>query len=365
MFQDKKILIVSTNADLSGAPLHVRDLVLGIKDSFNRVVVVFGADGVVNDALKKAGVETYIVQSIKSDFNVLNDLISMFHIARIVRRVKPNIIHAHSTKAGMVARIVGWLMRVPVLYTVHGWGFGLGRRRFVSLFVRGIELILRNFTSHYIAVSGADASIGVDQLSIARERITTIYNGVHDTSFFSSPGGANVLVMVARDDHQKDYDTFFRSAACLVGESFEVWCVGRDTDNDEFKARARDLAPDVNFVFWGVRSDVDSLLSRAGVFVLTSRFEGLPISIIEAFRAGLPVVATSVGGVPEMISNGVNGYLVGVGDIGQVSNSLRELLNNPTLRRKMGEAARKEYLMRFDGKVMLNKTLEVYGQVCR
>ncbi len=123
------------------------------------------------------------------------------------------------------------------------------------------------------------------------------------------------------------------------------------------------LGIDGRVEFLGLRGDVEKLLAEAQVFVLASNYEGFPISIVEAMRAGLPVVASDVGGVCESVCDGENGFLVPRGDVPTLRERLQRLISNETLRARMGAASRRRYVEEFTAKRMVSKTLAVYEKV--
>lgn len=361
---DIAIAYICTNADLAGAPLHLQELVLGISTVVGRVIAIFGEEGPVRIALAGKDIETYIVPTMRSNINPLDDIRTLFSVKSILAKAKPDLIHAHSSKAGMVARILGSYLNIPVVYTIHGWGFGKGRRKIVSIVVRITELLLKGRTSHFIAVSDADKEVGINSLHISSDRISTVNNGIADCSLLANPMNSSVLVMVARNDHQKDYGTLFQAIDTL---SCEVWCIGRGTDTADFKAMAKALAPSAypRITFFGPRSDVTELLSKTGIFVLSSRFEGLPLSILEAMRAGLPVVASDVGGVCELVSDNITGFLFRSGDSITLRSQLSKLLENGELRARLGNSGRQAFVNCFTSKEMVSETGHIYSSILR
>lgn len=126
---------------------------------------------------------------------------------------------------------------------------------------------------------------------------------------------------------------------------------------------AADLGLDARVTFEGPRTDVDQLLSQAQVFVLASRWEGFPRSILEAMRAGLPVVASAVGGVHEAVADGASGYVVPARTDAPLAERLRTLLSDPALRVRLGDEGRRRYEASFTFATMFQKTLDVYHQL--
>lgn len=339
----RRILVVSTNADQAGAPSHVRDLVNALGHRY-QFMVAFGEAGPIEQVLSRAGVQTCIVEGLRSSISPVRDLDVIKRVRAIIRDFDPCLIHAHSSKAGLIARLAGRLERVPVIYTVHGWGFGAGRPALQSAIVRVVEQVLQPFTRMYIAVSEADGQVGRVALGLGNERLQVVPNGVPDTHWRAQPDRNGDFVMVARTDAAKDHPTALRAFAALPSGS-RFSCVGGGTDSDAFGSLVMDRGAAVaaRVRQLGARSDVAEILASHGVFVLASRYEGMPLSIIEAMRAGLPVIASRVGGVGELVVDEVTGYLVPPGDVDALSRAMRTLAEDPALRLSLGTAGRNRY----------------------
>jgi glycosyltransferase involved in cell wall biosynthesis len=264
----------------------------------------------------------------------------------------------------MISRIVGFITRKPVIYTIHGWGFGSGRRRLVSFLVYWVEVLLKRLTFLYIAVSEHDRQVGLGAVGIRDEKIITIHNGIKSNNCI--PKQENVewdCIMVARDDPQKDYDTLLKAAALA---SFKLAVVGKGTDSPEFLMRARVFSGSGfnNISFLGIRGDVQSLLCKSHLFILSSNFEGLPLSVIEGMACGLPVIASDVGGLSELVAQ-ENGVLFKSGDHIKLASIISDYLNNPEIIQLHGRASRIKFEKYFSREIMLNKTFEVYSSVVK
>lgn len=358
------LLLVCTNADRAGAPLHVLELASGLVKNDVRVSAVFGEEGSVRDQVEHMGVQTHIIASMRSNIRLIQDARSLRQLKSLILELRPDIVHCHSSKAGMIGRLAAAQLKIPSVYTVHGWGFGKGRKLHLSALVWCVERILRSRTSAYIAVSDADRKLGMRRLGIAGNRIQTIHNGVSSVPAVDPRAfKARSLIMVARNDYPKDYLTL---ASALSKVSFEcAQFVGARTDELDFKEHiislARDNASKIQFL--GLRDDVPELLEQSSLFVLSSRFEGLPLSIIEAMAKGLPIVATDVGGISELVSHGVNGFLVPPGDSEALAETIEFMFQNPSVRARMGKASLGRYLESFTPETMLGRTLKVYKDV--
>lgn len=337
------VLFVSTNADLAGAPLYVLDL---IRFHHRRVrcVAVFGAAGPVQAAVAALGVRTYVIPEIRSRLTPAKDWRALRRLTTVIGLERANIVHVHSAKAGMVGRLAAWRLGIPCVYTVHGWGFGPGRRRLVSAATWLAERALRSLVSHYVLLSDADLRVGVVRLGLSRNRCTVVPSSLADHVARAQPEHSMSVIMVANVHPAKDHETVCRAFSRLQPPG-TLQLVGNGTESPAFARRLDEWCgfrrQDVTGL--GAVSDVGQVLAGAGVFALISRYEGLPLSVIEAMRAGLPVVATDVGGIRHAVVDGVTGLVCPAGDVDAVALALERLLREPNLRAELGRAGRLRY----------------------
>lgn len=342
--------------------MHVLTLVTALRTSFD-VFVVFGEDGPVRQALLDQGVPSTVVPTLRSDINPVRDIRCLLAFLKIVQAERPALLHAHSSKAGMIARLAAYILHLPCLYTVHGWGFGAGRPRLQSAMVYWVERVFSYIPdTAYIFVSNADRRVGLEQLKLHPDRCLTIHNGMPDHGFRAQVEANSTVIMAARVCHQKDHDLLLKSfEECRT--PFRLVLIGEGTDSPAFRDRVLAGAPGkrTQVDCLGLSNQVPQLLAQAGIFVLCSRYEGLPLSIIEAMCAGLPIVATDVGGVRELVEDGVNGFLVPAGDHVALSNCLDHLQSDTALKVRMGQASRARYLAGFSDQQMAKVVAQRYG----
>jgi len=324
--------------------------------------MVFGEDGPVRQALLAKGIPSMVIPTLRSSISPIRDIHCFFAFLRVVRNLQPDLLHAHSSKAGMITRLVAAILRLPCIYTVHGWGFGPGRTRLQSALVYGAERLFACFQRvAYIFVCDADRRVGMERLGLKSTRCHTIHNGLPDHGLRADVVHSSMVIMAARVCHAKDHDLLLRSFhACRT--DFKLVLVGEGTKTPEFQQRVRTYVP-IKYMqveCLGLSERVPELLAQAGVFVLCSRYEGLPLSIIEAMCAGLPIVATDVGGVGELVEDGVNGFLVPPDDQPALSRYLDLLQNDGALRVRMGQASRSRYLQHFEATQMASAVKQLY-----
>jgi glycosyltransferase involved in cell wall biosynthesis len=205
----------------------------------------------------------------------------------------------------------------------------------------------------------------LDARLVEEKRVVTVHNGMPDVppTLRANPGQSPArLVTVARYEPQKDHGTLLRALGGLQDQPWELDLIGDGPLRGQMERLARELGLQGRVHFLGQRKDVGQLLARAQVSLLVSNWEGLPLSILEAMRAGLPVVATSVGGVSETIRDQETGYLIARGDVEGLREGVRRLLTDPDLRIRMGAAGRRHYEQHFTLDQMVRKTLAVYQE---
>jgi len=342
-----RLLIAITLSELGGAQSCVAQLLPGLTDEYDVVVAAAGAGPLRAQALE-AGARFVTLRHMRREPGP-SDLGALLELVGVIRRERPAIVHAHSAKAGVLARIAAALCRTPVrVYTSHGWSFRAehgGRARFYRL----VERLVGRLTTVVVCPAETELEAGVAAGSCRRDRAAVIRTGVAVRPAQRRPGRARpTLISVGRMKAPKDFRTLIEALALLGELEYEAVLVGDGPDQAELAslARQRGLEPRVRFA--GARDDVAEMLDAADCFVLSSRSECLPVSILEAMAAGLPVVATGVGGVPELVDDGVSGFLAPPGDASALAAALRRVLADADLRRRLGEAGRREVLGRYD-----------------
>lgn len=298
------------------------------------------------------------------------DLAALTGLVRCVRRVRPDLIHAHSAKAGALARAAGALCRVPVVYTPHAFPFlmkeGGPRRR---AFYRRVERLARRGTATVIAVSREEEAAAL-ALGYARERVALIPNGV-------APCEAGAVIVrdtaalrvgfLGRLTRQKGPDLLLDAMQEVVVHLPHVRVViyGDGPMAAPLRARAElgPLAGHVRFAGPSAQPDAVSLLRGVDVAVVPSRWEGCPYVVLEAFQAGVPVAAAAVGGVVDLIRHGENGLCVPPEDPEALGDALLTLLRDAVLRRKLAEQGRAT-LADLTLAQMVSRVEQVYRGVC-
>jgi glycosyltransferase involved in cell wall biosynthesis len=346
-----------TRLDLGGAQEACLDLCASLLARGQEVHLLTADQGeLLPDARRMAGLRLHVWSDWHHEVHPLDDARCLLRLARLLRREEFDVVHTHSSKAGLVGRLAARLAgsRATVVHHVHGWSFNplqgeAGRRATVwleRLAARPGFLLLA--CSEATSAEGRIEGIGRDE-----DRRVVHYGIERKVLLRRRPRGAirRRLGLAPRDllvlqlgnlKPQKDPLTFAR-AAVRAGKSLpraRFWMAGDGPLRGETLALARAGGLATRFRVLGWRRDVPDLLAAADVLVLTSRFEGLPLAVLRAMTAGLPVVATAVNGTPEAVRHEETGLLVTPGDDAATASAIVRLGRDPALRRRLGRAAR-------------------------
>jgi glycosyltransferase involved in cell wall biosynthesis len=358
-----RLLIVITLAEPGGAQTSVAQLLPGLVDEFDVTVAARGP-GPLADAARRCGVPFVELEHMRRDLDPVHDALAVVELARLCRRLRPDIVHLHSSKAGAVGRAAAALTRVPVrVFTVHGWAFAAYGRVAGRLYL-GIERLLRGFTTCVICVSGSARDLGVGKRACLSKQTVVIHNAVDVSSFPASrrDGDNPQIVSVGRLAFPKDFSTLVAALASME-TGWRAAFVGEGPLRTEIAGELKRRGLGQRVALLGSRDDVVDLLARADVFVLSSRSEGFPVSILEAMAAGLPVVATDVGGVSEAVLHRETGLLVPPNDPGALAAALDRLVRDPQLRLRLGTAGRERVRQHFDLAPFRRAHLELYRRL--
>lgn len=361
-----RLLYLITRAELGGAQAHLLELIRGLREQFELHLGV-GEEGFLTEEARRLGVKVHLLLSLVQPLDLRKDVQVLGELSYLVRSLKPQLIHTHSSKAGLVGRLVAWKERLPVVFTAHGWAFTDGvswRRKAVAI---PSEALAARLGGEIIAVSRYDYNLALRYRVASPQQMVVIHNGLPDSLHRASPGGNSTvrITMVARFAVPKDHRLLLQALAGLKGMPWELELIGDGPLQKAMEHEAGRLGLHERVCFLGARKDVAQRLAQAQMFVLASNYEGFPVSLLEAMRAGLPVIASNVGGVPEAVVDGETGFLIPKGDVEALRDRLVRLIQDPELRIKMGAAGRARYEAHFTLEQMLEKTLVVYEKVLK
>ncbi len=292
-------------------------------------------------------------------------------LIRLVREEGFDIVHIHSQEAGLLGRLVAWSAGArTIIYTPQT--LDIRRARWHKLY-KLVERLLAHVTTAVISVNESDRARLIEW-GVSSEKVTTIYNGI-DLSRFEEPidvwglrqssgldGNVPLVMQVGRLSAQKDPLAFVEGATHVVCQypTTQFALVGDGPLRDAVLVRIRELSLEHCVRWLGWRKDADRLIGAADVVTLTSKWEGAPYALLEAMAWSRPVVATSVNGCPEIVVDGVTGFLVPPGDTRAWAGKVRELLDKPAHANVLGLQGRKRVEEEFTLQRMLGRMETLY-----
>jgi glycosyltransferase involved in cell wall biosynthesis len=354
------LLIVITLAEIGGAQTYVAGLLPALSDAFDVTVAAWGP-GPLIDACRANNVSFVSLRFVRRSLNPVYDLLGFFELIGLMRRLRPEIVHANSSKAGVLARLAAAATRVPIrIFTVHGWAFkaydGLASRLYLAA-----DRLMRPLTTMTICVSETERTAGLAMRTCSSERTTVIANAVELQPARPEPAAGPPLVLsVGRLKAPKDFATLVCAVASLPSGSCRLRIAGDGPERAALSEEIHRLGLDGVVELLGYRDDVSELLRASHLFVLSSRSEGMPMSVLEAMACGVPVIASAVGGIPELVVDGESGLLVEAQDPQALAQAIARMLEDHELRQRFGLAGHKRAQELFDPERWRREHVDLY-----
>ena len=345
------------------------------------VTLVTGVDnGPEGDLLERARRTTrlVIVPELGRSINPLSDVAASYKLYRLIRTGGYHIVHTHSSKAGVLGRLAAKLAGTPiVVHTLHSLVFHDYQPWLVNRLWWAVKMLCAPLTDHFISVSSVICKKAIAAGIGRPEKFTTIYSGMELDWFLDSKGDpaavrrefgipedAPVVGKIARLFSLKGHDQLLDAAPEIVRRHPNVrfFLIGDGLLYEHLRSRAREAGILDNFVFAGLipRERIPEMIAAMDVVVHTSLREGLARVLPQALAMGKPCVSFDLDGAPEVVIPGETGYLVKPGDVRALSDAISELLANPQLRARMGEAGRHRVDPAFRAETMVEQIASVY-----
>jgi glycosyltransferase involved in cell wall biosynthesis len=351
-----KIARIITRMDVGGAQRVVLYLSRDLDATLFEQIVITGDGGVLLPQLREIpSIRHFLVPELSRRVAIAGlwtDLKAVWKVRRILRKERPQIVHTHTPKAGIVGRWAARLAGVPgIIHTFHGFGFNTFQSSWRIRVYVAIERFTALITTHFVAVSYQNRLRGQAYRIFPKERCSLIRSGIDFSKFQDakpdkaqkkmelgfSPSDTIVGIVAAFTAH-KALNYFVDVAGRLHPQFPQVKfvMVGDGELRPQIERQIAKLQMQSVVRLLGWRSDIPEVLSTFDVFLLTSLWEGLPRALVESVLAGVPVVASDVDGVCEVIHDGENGFLVPAGDTEAMARGVGRLLQDDSLRRRMG-----------------------------
>jgi glycosyltransferase involved in cell wall biosynthesis len=381
-----RVLRVIARLNMGGPAIHVSSLAAGLETRGYHTTLVAGSLARGEDSMafvaQRLGVAVVSVPQMEREVSLRHDARSIQRLAEIIREERPHVLHTHTAKAGAIGRaaalLAGGAHPPVVIHTFHGHVlkgyFGAGR----TAFFREVERRLARVSDVLVAVS-PEVRDELVELGVApREKFAVIRLGIPleerlgdptaDLDYrrlYGIPEDAFVVGWVGRMTGVKDTASTLEilRAARDRGVDAVLCLVGDGPDRGRLEEVAHDLGIARHCFFVGYQEDVAGYYRLFDAFLLPSVNEGTPVSAIESLASGTPVVANRVGGVPDVVRDGVDGFLVEAGDVEGAAERLARLARDPMLRARLGEAGRERVLRRYSVSRLVDDVDRLYRSV--
>lgn len=362
-----RIAYVITRADaVGGASIHVRDLASAMQQRGHEVIVLVGGTGPVTEQLSAAEVPYVCLRHLQRSIRPWRDLLAVLELTRVLRASRPDIVSAHTAKAGLIGRAACRLLRIPCIYTPHGWAIGERISPVAGRLFTWIERMAARWSAAIVCVCEYEKRLALEKRIGPADLFHVIHNGMVDVApgLFAAPlAEPPRICCVARFEAPKDHHTLLRALAGLKHLNWRLDLIGDGPLQEEIASLVGTLGLKERVRFLGYLPDPALALAQTQIFVLSSRSEAFPRSILEAMRAGLPVIATDVGGVTEAVVNHCNGVVVPPSDTNALQHALQIMIENPSLRQQYGDEGRRSFRSWFQAGTMAEATAALYSAV--
>ncbi len=347
------LLFVITKLELGGAQKHLISLIRSLdKNRYNLFLITAKEGSLVNDALSLNGLTVYQSRFLERPINIIKDALAFFEIYKVIKKQHIKVVHTHSSKAGIIGRLAARFAGAEVIiHTVHGWSFNdyqpnLSRQVYIWL-----EKTCAALCDGIIVVSAIDRQRGERHKIGRQDQYQLIHYGINRDEFklkderirneLGLSANDQVVGMISCFKPQKAVQDFVKLASLITKSlpATKFLLIGDGELRAKTEALISRYGLNDRFILTGWRRDIPRLLSAIDVFALTSLWEGMPISVLEAMASGVVVVATDTGGIREIVYEGKTGFLVSPHDMDKMSEKIVMLLQSDQTRRAIAKAA--------------------------
>jgi glycosyltransferase involved in cell wall biosynthesis len=381
-----KILYLITQSELGGAQSYVLDLVSSLNKQ-HEIIVGFGEQGNNGELAKKlseSGVACHGLPHLIRAISPVSDTLALIEIIRLIKRIQPDIVHLNSSKisilgslSALACHLLNRKKQTKYIYTVHGWVFNEPLSLWKKLFYKYAEKYSSFIKTRLICVSDYDRGLAIKNHIAPLEKLTTIHNGRKPIDFLSRGEARKklqklfpiqkisdneiIIGTIANFYKTKGYEYFLSAISRLIieGVKLRVVAIGEGPERNNIEKMIKAYRLEDSFLLTG-QLDGAKLLKAFDIYVCSSVKEGLSYTIIEAMQAELPIIATKVGGNPELITNGLSGQLVESQDAEALAKEINNLLRDPDLGKTLGKNARTKAIKDFGLERMIEMTEKVY-----
>ena len=384
---DRKIKVTHIIARIitGGADENTLFTVQGLDKDRYEVGLIMGEefDESVFDKVKNNNFNVIQIKGLKWKLNFWYDPIVLIKLIKLMRKNHYDIVHTHTTKAGILGRIAAYISGVPVIvHGLHGSTFQAFNSGLLNWLLFLFERLTGRFTDAYISVSGVLSEKYIEKGVGKKENYHTVYSGMELETFYGVRGKINcrkkqrdlgidsgdfVIGNVARLETRKGHkfliDAFNRVIEERKGCPLKLLIIGEGEEKENLENYVKKANLEEKVIFTGYREDVEELMAIMDLFVLTSLREGLPRVLVQAAAVGMPSIAFNVDGVPEIIEDNHNGFLVKTGDVKQLTKRIIRYIDHIELLVLHGKNGRELIKDKWSIEDMVDKIDKIYQKL--
>lgn len=356
-----KIIYGITKSNFGGAQRYVFDLALAAKERDDDVAVLCGGEGSLVKRLRDHGIRVITLPHLKRDISLVDELRSFHFIFRTLYEEKPEVFHTNSSKMGGLGNLAARLAGVEkIVFTSHGWAFNEPRPFVQKLAIKLFVWLTVLLSTQTICVS--ERSRAQVSWPLIAGKLRVVRNGIAPFDLSPRRTGGFSVGTLAELHRVKGLDILLRAWSAFIHKHPQAKLVimGEGEEEAHLRALAESLGIAPSVEWRGFVENARQYLKDFDIFVLPSRSENLPYALLEAGYAGLPVIATRVGGIPEIITTGENGILVEPENPHELLSSLLLLAEDGNLRARLGSAFRDRVAASFSAARMAAETFSQY-----
>ncbi|MDE1975324.1 MAG: glycosyltransferase family 4 protein [Patescibacteria group bacterium] len=374
-----KILYVVTKSNWGGAQRHVYDLAVAMKAAGHEVKAAVGGEGILKDKLEAAGVFTYSIASLGRDVSIGKDAGSFREIFAVIKEQQPDVLHLHSPKAAGLGAIAGRLLRVKkIVMTVHGWTWNEDRPVYQKAAIVAASWVTAMLCHKVVVISERDYGQAL-RLPGLKDKTVLIRLGIKPATLLSVDGAKQSIAKTIGMSPAEYAKTFVIGTIAELHKNkglaymIEAIEAARDKhpnmayivisggdEEENLRAKIAELGLEKTVFLAGYIDNAAEYLKAFNVFALPSIKEGFPYVLLEAGAASLPVVATTVGGIPELIDDMRSGILVQPKKPSELAHAVSFMIEHPEERRRYGAALKERVTHDFSLNNMVTEVEKVY-----
>ncbi|MDP3784890.1 MAG: glycosyltransferase family 4 protein [bacterium] len=376
-----KIMYVITKSNWGGAQRYVYELATSLPPEKFDVSVAAGGQGLLREKLAGAGIRVISIPALERDIDLIKEILSLFSLAKIFRQERPDIVHLSSSKAGGLGAFAArglsiFGIKPKVIFTVHGWAFNEDRNFAARALIYFLQWLTVFLSDKVILISTHDYLRALQIPLLNKNRLVLIHNGLIAPSFFEAEYAKTYLsflikttrpyekslwlITIAELTKNKGLEYLIEAASLFRQEKFFIIIIGEGEEREKLEARIKKLGLEKRIFLSGFIPEAARYLKAADIFLLPSVKEGLSYVIMEAMAASLPVIATTAGGIPDLVVPGETGILVKPKEPTALADALEKLSVDENLRKTFGARGKKIAVEKFSFEQMRKKTAELY-----